>query len=133
MDAIGLAGSHRSAPGYLRLSFDELQPDPNYPSQDVPPAAIKLDGQRIFLKGYAFPGRDRTGIKKFVLVRDNLQCCFGGNPKLTDMVEVTLEGDLAMDFSTDMRRVAGTFHVAAGAGIDGLPRVVYHLDADYLQ
>jgi len=120
-------------PGYQRVSFDELQPDPTDASQIVPASAMKLDGQRVFLKGYAFPGRERQGIKKFVLVRDNGQCCFGGNPKLTDMVEVTLAGDLAMDFTTNMRHVAGTFHVAPGAGIDGLPRVVYHLDADYLQ
>jgi hypothetical protein len=120
-------------PGYRRLSFDELQPDPADANQTVPPAALKFDGQRVFLKGYAFPGRERQGIKKFVLVRDNGQCCFGGNPKLTDMVEVTFGGNLAMDFSTNMRHVAGTFHVAPGAGIDGLPRVIYHLDADYLQ
>ena len=60
----------------------------------------------MFLKGYAFPGRERHGIKNFVLVRDNLQCCFGGNPKLTDMVEVKLAGNLAMDFTTNLRRVA---------------------------
>jgi hypothetical protein len=120
-------------PGYRRLSFDELQPESADTTQSIPPAAKELEGQRVFLKGYAFPGRERTGIKKFVLVRDNQQCCFGGNPKLTDMVEVNLEGKLAMDFTTNMRRVAGTFHVAPGIGIDGLPRVVYHLDADYLQ
>jgi hypothetical protein len=120
-------------PGYQRLSFDELQPDPANAGQTVPLTATRLDGQRVFLKGYVFPGRERHGIKNFVLVRDNLQCCFGGNPKLTDMVEVKLAGNLAMDFTTNLRRVAGTFHVAPGAGIDGLPRVVYHLDADYLQ
>ncbi|HEX4149340.1 MAG TPA: hypothetical protein VHY20_10145, partial [Pirellulales bacterium] len=64
-------------PGYRRVSFDEFQPDTADTSQGIPPAAQALEGQRVFLKGYAFPGRERQGIKKFVLVRDNQQCCFG--------------------------------------------------------
>jgi hypothetical protein len=130
---LGWIAATEVPPGYQRVSFDDLQPSANAAADAIPSSARQLDGQRVFLRGYAYPGREQSGIKKFVLVRDNGQCCFGGNPKLTDMVEVTLENGLAMDYTTNMRRVAGTFHVAPTTGIDGLPHVVYHLDADYLQ
>lgn len=119
--------------GYLKVSYDELQPDPNEPTQLFPQRAAELDGKRVFLKGFAFPGRETSGIKEFVLVRDNGDCCFGGNPKLTDMVQVTLVGPLAMEYSPRQRNVAGTFHVNRGKALDGLRQPIYYLEADYLQ
>jgi hypothetical protein len=118
----------------IRINYDQLQPDPTISGQVVPPAALALEGKRVFIKGYAFPGGQQTGIKQFVLVRDNNQCCFGGNPQLTDMIEVTLRGSLEMTYTTRMRKLAGTFHVRVGQqGVDGLRAAIYHLDADYLQ
>ena len=36
------------------------------------------------------PARDTAGIRKFVLCRDAGTCCFGGNPKKTDRIVVSL-------------------------------------------
>jgi len=119
--------------GYLKVSYDELQPDPHVPAQVFPPRAAELDGKRVFLKGFAFPGRQTSGIKDFVLVRDNGDCCFGGNPKLTDMVQVSLAGPLAMEYAPRQRSVAGTFHVNRGKALDGLQQPIYFIEADYLQ
>ena len=38
-------------------------------------------------------------------------CCFGGEPKLTDMIEVKLEGSLAIEYARRKRKLAGTFKV----------------------
>ncbi len=119
--------------GYLRVSYEELQPDPNTAGQVVPQSALDLDGQRIFIKGYVYPGSQKTGIKQFVLCRDNGDCCFGGEPKLTDMIQVTLTDPLLLEYTPNMRRIAGTFHVEPSQASDQLGAVLYHLEADYLK
>ena len=35
-----------------------------------------MDGQLIRVRGYMLPSFQQSGIKKFVLVRDNMECCF---------------------------------------------------------
>jgi hypothetical protein len=120
-------------PGYERLSYAELQPNPETQGEIFPPAIEARNGDRVFLKGYAYPGKQTHGIKQFVLCRDNGDCCFGGQPKLTDRVLVTLKGPLSLNFSTRLQRVAGTFRVEPGQGTDGISGVIYHLDADYLK
>jgi hypothetical protein len=119
--------------GYERLNYSELQPDESSPGQVIPPDVKKWDGKRVFLKGYAYPGAQQQGIKKFVLCRDNGDCCFGGQPKLTDMVLVELKEPLALTYSRRVQRVAGTFHVSPAQATDNLGGVVYQLEADYLK
>lgn len=121
--------------GHVRISYDLLQPDSKTPNQIVPPSAQELDGKKVFIKGYVYQpsGGQMTGLKEFVLVRDKGQCCFGGNPKLTDMILVKLRGSLTAEFNMRVVKLAGDFHVSPAAGMHGLGGVVYQLDADYLQ
>lgn len=119
--------------GYERLSYADLQPDENVPGQIVPPDILKLDGKRIFIKGYAYPGVQQQNIKKFVLCRDNGDCCFGGNPKLTDKILVELADPLRLTYSRRTQRLAGTFRVRPGQATENLGGVVYQLEADYLE
>ncbi len=121
--------------GYMRISFEQLQPDANYPQYPIPPAALDLDGKRVFVKGYVHPGVDRRkGIKQFVLVPDMKTCCFGGQPALTDMIEVTLKDPQRINYSFGRRKLAGVLRVTPYkkqvAGLDG---VYYQLDADYVR
>ena len=83
--------------GYERISYAELQPDPEQAGQIVPPSALELEGKKIFIKGYVYPGREKDGIRKFLLVRDQGDCCFGGNPKITDRIQVTLVDPLRLN------------------------------------
>ena len=127
--------------GYQRISFHDLQPenDPEYlPSrpQDmpVPSMAIELDGDRVFVKGYVFPGGQKENLKQFVLVPDMGTCCFGGEPKLTDMIEVTLQEPLRVDFSYRKRKLGGTLKVDSKLKpVSGVNGVYYQLDVDYLK
>jgi hypothetical protein len=121
--------------GYVRVSFEELQPDKKHPQMPIPPAALELDGKRIFVKGYVHPGVDRrSGIKQFVLVPDMKTCCFGGQPALTDMIEVTLKDPHRIKYSYARRKLAGVLRVSPYkkqvAGLDG---VYYQLEADYVR
>jgi hypothetical protein len=121
--------------GYARISYVELQPDPAQAGQQVPPSALDLEGQRIFIKGFVYPGREKDGIRQFLLVRDQGDCCFGGNPKITDRIQVTLKDPLRLKFQSRLHKVGGTFHVApANTAVSGAKGgVFYHLDADYVQ
>ena len=75
--------------GYIRTGFWELQPDPDRPELPVSPKSLELSGKKIFIKGYMHPGVSSSGkVDRFILVPDMGTCCFGGEPKATDMIEV---------------------------------------------
>lgn len=121
--------------GYERVSYARLQPDESQIGQLVPPSALALEGKRIFIKGYVYPGREKDGIRRFLLVRDQGECCFGGNPKITDRIFVTLEDPLRLTYTSRIHKLGGTFHVEAHDSTidDATGGVFYHLKADYLK
>jgi hypothetical protein len=121
--------------GYTRISFDVLQPDPRTPQLPIPPSALELDGKQIFVKGYVHPGVERRkGIKQFILVPDMKTCCFGGQPELTDMIEVTLKDPHRIDYSFARRKLAGTLRVSPyKKSVEGLDGVYYQLEVDYVR
>jgi hypothetical protein len=116
-----------------RISYAELQPDPDVTGQLIPPSAIALNGKKIFIKGFVYPGKQTDGIQRFVLCRDQGDCCFGGDPKITDRIDVVLANPLRLTYSPRMFKVAGTFRIEPAQDPEGLGAVYYHLDADYLQ
>lgn len=118
---------------YMRISYAQLQPPESSPNQIPPDSAKELDGKEVFIKGYVYPTGRRNGLQQFVLCRDNGTCCFGGQPKLTDMIEVTLRPPLKLDYSPRLHKLAGVFHVQTAQSADGLGSVLYQLEADYLK
>lgn len=117
--------------GYDRVGFYQLQPDPLKPGDPIPPFAFDLVNKNkgaapIFIKGYVHPGVSTFGeVNRFVLVPDMKTCCFGGQPKLTDMIEVTMEDPLRVQYSVKKRKLWGDFsltdmkHTAVGTLKDG--------------
>ena len=117
--------------GYERLNYGLLQPLPGDPSDMVPDTARTMDGHNVLLKGYMYPGKQQTGITQFLLVRDQGDCCFGGNPKITDRVLVQLKDPShpkGIDFSSRLTKIAGRFVIRpmGAPGMDG--GVLYHLE-----
>ena len=117
--------------GYERLNYGLLQPLPGDPSDAVPDTARTMDGRNVLLKGYIYPGKQQTGITQFLLVRDQGDCCFGGNPKITDRVLVQLKDPShpkGIDFSSRLTKIAGRFAIRpmGAPGMDG--GVLYHLE-----
>lgn len=120
--------------GYVRISFAELQPDKSKPWIPVPEKALEFDGEKIFVKGYVYPDGQQHNIKRFVLVPDLGTCCFGGQPKLTDMIEVTLEEPLQTVYNMKKRRLAGEMKVDMTLKpVSGLNGVYYQLKANHLR
>lgn len=121
-------------PGYERVAFASLTSPKNAP--DMPPAhALELDGKKIFVKGYIHPtSMDAPLAKKFVLVPDLGTCCFGGQPPLTHMIEVTLSGNDYAKKSMRSQKLSGTLRVNRQLKpIEGLQGVYYTLQADQIK
>ncbi len=94
--------------GYTRVHFWELQQNgdgPDRPSDK----AFEINGQPIFLKGYIHPSSGSGLLKRFILVPDLGTCCFGGQPKSSDMIEVTLSGGETTKAGMIKKKLAGTF------------------------
>ena len=114
--------------GFERLSYAALQPLPGDPADAVPEAALAADGRDVLLKGYMYPGRQTSGIRQFLLVRDQGDCCFGGNPKITDRVLVTLAEPAGIEFTPRLVKIAGRFSVRPAGAPDVGGGVLYHLE-----
>ena len=94
--------------GYERLGFQVLQPDErNYAAWQERLKA--LDGKKVFIKGYALAGNQKKGIVNFILCADQGDCCFGGNPKITDRVLVQLTNPAGIDYTDYLQKFTGTF------------------------
>lgn len=130
--------------GYTRTSFYEFRPDEveKRGGKAVPPDVQQLDGKQVFIKGYMRPGTHvsksgtpvRHNVNRFLLVRDNNQCCFGdiSTVKYYDQVLVQMLDNKTTNYSGGMFRMGGKLRVlpenSARAG-----HPVYILEADYVQ
>ena len=96
--------------GYTRIHFYELQQDGDGPDQPTK-KAFEINGQQVFLKGYIHPSSGSGLLKRFILVPDLGTCCFGGQPKSSDMIEVNLLGGEATKAGMTKKKLAGTFRL----------------------
>lgn len=125
---------HELPEGYTRIDYGALQPNPDHPGEAIPASAMELQEQKVFIKGYIYPGRDPDGIRQFLLVRDQGDCCFGGNPKITDRIQVTLADPERLTYATHLHKVAGTFRVVKRAqAVDGVGGIFYELNEAHLR
>ena len=97
-------------------------------TRDVLTEEIKaLDGKRIKIRGYIRPSFKQTGIQKFILVRDNQECCFGPGAMLYDCMIVSLNKDAATEFTTRPITVEGEFYLKEFEGPDGKLWAIFRL------
>ncbi len=122
--------------GYVRVSYDDLQPDPDQPGERIPPYIFELldenekENQKVFLKGYMQAGSQHTRLKRFILCPSIANCAFcTPDPKPTEMVWVELQGDLKANYTLHEIAVGGKLLVDPDSPF-GLP---YILEADYLK
>jgi hypothetical protein len=123
--------------GYARISYNTLQPDERQRRRQllVPPEIMQLEGKKVFIRGYMRPSSQRYRIREFLLVRDNMQCCFGALNKVKyhDMVAVRLERPLRVDYRTQSFGVGGTLHIDPASARPGAEDAVFSIEADYIR
>ncbi|MFN0052583.1 MAG: DUF3299 domain-containing protein [Planctomycetales bacterium] len=122
--------------GFERVSFNWLSseaPTIGPGELQVTPAVEALDGKPIFIKGYMYPTQQRTGKTEFVMLKDTGQCCFGGNPKITDMIVVKMQNGMTVDHKEQtLVGVAGTFR-AQSVVQSGQLTAIYSLEATHFK
>ncbi len=117
--------------GFQRISFTDLKPDTG---SEIPWSSKSQDlvGKKVFVKGYVYPDDQLGEIKRFILVPDMGTCCFGGKPKIHDMIQVTLEDPHRVKYSMMRRSLAGEFRLGM-VSVDKVDDVMYHLSASYVK
>jgi hypothetical protein len=87
-------------------------------------------GQRIRIRGYMFPTAQKSGLREFVLVRDNQECCFGPGAALYDCIFVQMSSGKTAEYSIRPVAVEGTFGFKEIVGPDRRHLAIYHLEAE---
>jgi hypothetical protein len=98
----------------------------------ITPEIEKLNGHNIRIRGYILPTSvlAETGVRFFVLVRDNQECCFGPGAMLYDCVMVYMNPGKTTNYTTGVVTVEGKFTIEVNADDDGKTLAIYRLDAD---
>ncbi len=119
------------------LSFDDAKFDMEkgdpFTKDLLPDAVASLDGTRIRIRGYILPSFQQEGITQFVLVRDNMECCFGPGAALYDCIVVRMLPGRSTQFSVRPVAVSGTFHIEELIGPDGQHLAIYSLDGEAVE
>ena len=118
----------------VEVTFDdiklELEKDEPFVKTKRTERLDQLDGERIRIRGFILPGYQQSGLKQFVLVRDNMECCFGPGAALFDCIIVEMVGDKSTEFSVRPVAVQGVFKVQELKDLDGRQLAIYHLDGE---
>lgn len=116
---------------HQRISFSDLRPN-SRTALLVSEKSLEFDGKKVFLKGYVRPGLKRKKLKEFLLVGDFGDCCFGGSPKITEVVAIKILGDQTVNHGYSLRKIAGTFKLnrqARPINEKDVPQVFYEIEA----
>ena len=127
--------------GYTRVTFTQMQPNPDNKGEVVPQEILDLqfdetsmDKKRIFIKGYLYPGRQTIGLRNFILVPSQSHCKFCSSQlRSTEMISVKLEGDLKINYRTQLVAVGGKLRVDTAEAAKPLGGAPYFIDADYVR
>lgn len=132
------ASAPATAGGSTRdVTFDDVKFDMEkgapFTRDLVPPRVTALERRRIRIRGYILPSFQQTGLTQFVLVRDNMECCFGPGAALYDCVVVRMVPGKTANFSIRPVAVTGTFRLEELRGPDGRHLAIYALDGESVQ
>ena len=118
-------------PGYQRVNFPNEISKREFVYYNgvrrIHPEVGPLIGTQVYLKGYMWQTRMTDGLKEFVFLKDNGECCFGGEPKPYDMMVVKMaDGLTTKALPNTLVAVAGVLNANVNAG-EGEP--VYTVEA----
>ena len=120
--------------GFARVSFATDISDKGFVMESermgLHPEVARLTEKPIFLKGYMYPTKEQHELHSFVLCKDSGDCCFGGQPKPTDMIYIEMQAGKTADFYSGLVSVAGVFKATPTLDPTGL-NPVYKLECDF--
>jgi hypothetical protein len=138
---VGSAGTHAYVhytevpEGYQRISFYDLKPN-TMTQKFYSEKADAFDGKKVFIRGYVRPSDKKRDLKQFIMVGDWGDCCFGGNPEMTDIVAISIKTDDTVDYGLGVRKIGGTFRLNTRPRPNAdpeVPQIVYEIEADHVR
>lgn len=119
--------------GIRDLTFDDLEfdieRDADFKRDMLGEKIEALNEQKVILRGYMNPSFHQSGIKEFVLLRDNQECCFGPGAYVYHNVQIELEGGATTEYRIRPVTVEGTLTIKPWIGPDERCYSVYHIAA----
>ena len=94
------------------------------------PKIEQLFGKKIRIRGYIFPTLRQRGLKQFVLVRDNLECCFGPGAALYDCILVRMQASKTTEYTIRPVAVKGILRFEEFLGPEGKHLAIFCLDGE---
>ena len=90
----------------MRVTYDDIDLLKILNMEPVPPDAptyfpdwlAALDGSVVRIRGYMYPTFLATGLTEFAMARDNGICCFVRQPKIYDIISVSLDEGETTDY-----------------------------------
>jgi len=114
------------------LKFD-IENDGEFKEEMITDSLNELEGKVVRLRAFMLPSFlfQQKGFNRFVLVRDNQECCFGPGAALYDCVMVEMESGKTADFTTRVVTVKGSFSTDTKSYRypDGEPYAVFKITA----
>jgi hypothetical protein len=127
--ALARAGDQPHDKTFDDLRF-EIEPGQPFHREMLPASIEAMAGQRIRIRGFILPTPQKRGIREFVLVRDNQECCFGQGAALYDCILVKMLGGKTAEYSIRPVAVEGIFDIREVRLPDGTHLSIYHLDGE---
>jgi hypothetical protein len=125
------------ARGITEATFDdvkfEMVKTDKFERSMLTPKVQSLFDKRIRIRGYMYPTMRRKGLTQFVLVRDNMECCFGPGAALYDCILVSMEPGKTTEYSIRPIAVEGTFRLDEYPGPDGRPLAIYQMKGEAVE
>ena len=126
------------ASGYIETTFDDLKFEMTktelFDRAMLTPKVNVLMDKKIRVRGYIFPTLRKTGLNRIVLVRDNMECCFGPGAALFDCILVTMAPGKTAEYSIRPVAVEGTIRLEElQGGPDGRPLAIYQMVGDKVE
>jgi hypothetical protein len=126
------------ASGYIETTFNDVKFEMSktelFDRAMLTPRVNALLGKKIRIRGYMYPTLRKKGLKQFVLVRDNMECCFGPGAALFDCVLVTMAPEQTAEYSIRPIAVEGTLRLEElPGGPGGRPLAIYQMIGDGVQ
>jgi hypothetical protein len=125
------------ARGITEATFDdvkfEMVKTDKFERSMLTPKVQSLFDKRIRIRGYMYPTMRRKGLTQFVLVRDNMECCFGPGAALFDCILITMEPGKTAEYSIRPIAVEGTFRLDEYPGPDGRPLAIYQMKGEAVE
>ncbi len=119
------------------ITFDdikfEMEKGSAFSRDLLPKRVTSLERERVRIRGYILPSFQQTGLTQFVLVRDNMECCFGPGAALYDCIVVRMAPGKTANFSIRPVAVSGDFHLEELRGPDGRHLAIYAIDGEDVQ